>query len=160
MEKKKECLLSPCTGKTVPLSAVPDEVFSGGLLGEGIGIEPADGKFFAPVDGVITSVTDSCHALTLMSANGTDLLLHIGVDTVSLAGEGFHLHVTLGERITAGQPIADVDIALIRSRGLSAICSLVVTEPEKIENIEYHPGACIGGKDVVMCYTLEGKGAL
>ena len=110
MEKKKECLLAPCTGKTVPLSAVPDEVFAGGLLGEGIGIEPTDGKFFAPVDGIITSITDTNHALTLMSANGTDLLLHIGVDTVRLAGEGFCLHVALGDRIEAGQPIADVDI--------------------------------------------------
>ena len=160
MKNKIECLIAPCTGKTVPLSAVPDEVFANGLLGEGIAIEPADGTVFAPVDGIITSVTDSRHALTLMSANGTDLLLHIGVDTVSLAGEGFCLHVALGDRIKAGQPIADVDIALIRSRGLSAICSIVVTEPDKIENIEYHPGDCIGGKDAVMCYTVTGKGAL
>lgn len=160
MEKKKECLLAPCTGKTVPLSAVPDEVFAGGLLGEGIGIEPTDGKFFAPVDGIITSITDTNHALTLMSANGTDLLLHIGVDTVRLAGEGFCLHVALGDRIEAGQPIADVDIALIRSRGLSAICSVVVTEPEKIENIEYHPGDCTGGKDAIMCYSVTARGAL
>lgn len=160
MEKKKECLLAPCTGKTVPLSAVPDEVFAGGLLGEGIGIEPTDGKFFAPVDGIITSITDTNHALTLMSANGTDLLLHIGVDTVRLAGEGFCLHVALGDRIEAGQPIADVDIALIRSRGLSAICSVVVTEPEKIENIEYHPGDCTGGKDAIMCYSVTVRGAL
>ena len=160
MEKKKETLLAPCTGKTVPLSAVPDEVFSGGLLGEGIGIEPTDGKFFAPVDGIITSVTDAKHALTLMSANGTDLLLHIGVDTVRLAGEGFKLHVSLGERLQAGQPIADVDIDLIRSRGFSAICSLVVTEPKKIESTEYHPGECTGGKDAVMSYIVLGEGAL
>ena len=160
MEKKKECILAPCTGKTVPLSAVPDEVFAGGLLGEGIGIEPTDGKFFAPVEGIITSITDTNHALTLMSALGTDLLLHIGVDTVRLAGEGFRLLVSLGDRIQAGQPIAEVDIALIRSRGLSAICSVVVTEPEKIENIEYHPGNCTGGKDAVMCYTVTVEGAL
>ena len=160
MEKKKECILAPCTGKTVPLSAVPDEVFAGGLLGEGIGIEPTDGKFFAPVEGIITSITDTNHALTLMSALGTDLLLHIGVDTVRLAGEGFRLLVSLGDRIQAGQPIAEVDIALIRSRGLSAICSVVVTEPEKIENIEYHPGDCTGGKDAVMCYTVAVEGAL
>ena len=160
MEKKRECLLAPCTGKTVPLSAVPDEVFAKGLLGEGIGIEPSEGRFFAPVDGTVTSVTDSCHALTLMSANGTDLLLHIGVDTVSLAGEGFRLHVALGDRIQAGQPIAEVDIDLIRSRGLSAICSLVVTEPEKIENIEYSTGECTGGKDAVMSYFIPWEGSL
>ena len=85
MKNKIECLIAPCTGKTIPLSAVPDEVFAAGILGEGIGIEPADGKVFAPVDGIITSVTDSRHALTLMSANGTDLLLHIGVDKIGRA---------------------------------------------------------------------------
>ena len=139
----------------MPLSAVPDEVFAKGLLGEGIGIEPTEGRFFAPVDGKITSVTDSRHAVTLMSDSGADVLVHIGVDTVSLAGEGFVLHVSTGERVRAGQLIVEADIDLIRSRGLSAICSVVVTEPEKIENIEYKPGACIGGKDAVMCYTVS-----
>ncbi len=160
MENKTECLLAACTGKTVPLSAVPDEVFAQGLLGEGIGIEPAEGRFFAPVGGKITSVTDSRHAFTIMSDADTDVLVHIGVDTVSLAGEGFVSHVSQGESVRAGQMMAEADIDLIRSRGLSAICSVVVTEPEKIENIEYKPGACIGGRDAVMCYTLAGKGSL
>ncbi len=157
MKNKTECLLAACTGKTVPLSAVPDEVFAGGLLGEGIGIEPSEGRFFAPIAGTITSVTDSRHAFTLMSDNGTDLLVHIGVDTVSLAGEGFVSHVSAGERVSAGQLMAEADIDLIRSRGLSAICSVVVTELEGIENIEYKPGTCIGGKDAVMTYTVSGR---
>ena len=160
MENKKECLLAACTGKTLPLSAVPDEVFAQGLLGEGIGIEPVEGRFFAPVGGKIESVTDSRHAFTILSDGGADVLVHIGVDTVSLAGEGFVSHVSAGDRVHAGDLIAEADIDLIRSRGLSAICSVVVTEPDKIENIEYKPGACIGGKDAVMCYTLTGKGLL
>lgn len=160
MKNKTECLLAPCTGKTVPLSAVPDEVFAQGLLGEGIAIEPAEGRFFAPVSGEVTSVTDSRHAFTILSEARTDVLVHIGVDTVSLAGEGFVSHVSTGDRVRAGQLIAEADIELIRARGLSAICSVVVTEPEKIENIEYKPGACIGGRDAVMCYTLTGKGSL
>jgi glucose-specific phosphotransferase system IIA component len=160
MKNKTECLIAPCTGKTLPLSLVPDEVFAGELLGKGIAVEPSQGHFFAPVSGTLTSVTDSRHAYTLMSENGVDILLHIGVDTVGLAGEGFVSHVTAGERIRAGQLIAEADIELIRSRGLSAICSLVVTETDKIENIEYKPGACIGGKNAVMCYTLTGKGSL
>lgn len=160
MKNKTECLIAPCTGKTLPLSLVPDEVFAGELLGKGIAVEPSRGHFFAPVSGTLTSVTDSRHAYTLMSENGVDILLHIGVDTVGLAGEGFVSHVTAGERIRAGQLIAEADIELIRSRGLSAICSLVVTETDKIENIEYKPGACIGGKNAVMCYTLTGKGSL
>ena len=157
MKNKKECIVAPCTGKTMPLSAVPDEVFAQELLGKGIAIEPAEGRFFAPVSGKIQSVTDSRHAFTLLSDAGTDVLVHIGVDTVSLAGEGFVAHVSAGERVEVGQLMAEVDIDLIRSRGLLAICSVVVTEPDMIENIEYKPGACIGGKDAVMCYTLAGR---
>ena len=158
MNKKKECLLAPGTGKTLPLSAVPDAVFAAEILGKGIAIEPSDGRFFAPVSGKILSIADTKHAFTLVSDNGTDVLVHIGVDTVSLGGKGFAVHVSQGDRIGAGDLIAEADIAFIRSRGLSAICSLVVTEPDRVENIEYKPGVCIGGKDAIMCYTLTVKG--
>ena len=84
-------------------------------------------------------------------------MVHIGVDTVSLAGKGFVSHVSAGDRVRAGDLIAEADIDLIRSRGLSAVCSVVVTEPEKIENIEYKLGACIGGKDAVMSYQVTGR---
>ena len=160
MEKKTECLFAAATGKTVPLSAVPDEVFAAGILGEGIGIDPTEGRFFAPVSGEVTSVVDSLHAYTILSNTGVDVLVHIGVDTVSLAGEGFIAHARMGEKVVAGQLIAEANVDLIRARGLSAICSVVVTEPEKIEHIEYTPGFCIGGKDVVMRYQVTGKGSL
>ena len=155
MKNKTECLIAPCTGKTVPLSAVPDEVFANGILGEGLAIEPAEGHFFAPVDGTVSSVADARHAYTVLSDAGVDVLVHIGVDTVCLAGESFVSHVSAGERVLAGQLMAEADIDLIRSRGLSAICSVVVTEPDKIENIEYKPGNCTGGKDAIMCYTVS-----
>ena len=159
METKTECLIAICTGKAIPLSEVPDEVFSGELLGKGVAVEPVEGKIFAPIDATVTSITDSRHAFTLMSEDGTDILVHIGVDTVSLSGEGFVSHVSAGERVRAGDLIAEADIDLIRSRGLSAICSVVVTEPEKIENTEYKLGACIGGRDAVMNYQVTGKGS-
>ena len=160
MKKKTERLMAPCTGKTLPLSAVPDEVFAQGILGKGIAIDPTARSFFAPVSGEVTSVVDSLHAYTLSSNNGTNVLVHIGVDTVSLAGKGFLSHVRAGDRVVAGQLIAEADIDLIRSRGLSAVCSVVVTNSEGVENMEYRPGACTGGRDVVMCYMLEGKGQL
>ena len=154
MKNKIECLIAPCTGKTVPLSAVPDEVFANGILGEGIAIEPAEGHFFAPVDGTVSSVADARHAYTVLSDAGVDVLVHIGVDTVGLAGEGFVSHVSTGERVHAGKLMAEANLDLIRSRGLSAVCSVVVTEPDKIENIEYKPGNCTGGKDAIMCYRV------
>ena len=154
MKNTIECLIAPCTGKTVPLSAVPDEVFAAGILGEGIAIEPSEGRFFAPVDGEVSSVADARHAYTILSDGGVDVLVHIGVDTVGLAGEGFVSHVATGQRVKRGQLMAEANIDLIRSRGLSAVCSVVVTEPEKMENTEYKPGACIGGKDAIMCYSV------
>ena len=154
MKNKIECLIAPCTGKTVPLSAVPDEVFANGILGEGIAIEPAEGHFFAPVEGTVSSVADARHAYTVLSDAGVDVLVHIGVDTVGLAGEGFVSHVSTGERVHAGKLMAEANLDLIRSRGLSAVCSVVVTEPDKIENIEYKPGNCTGGKDAIMCYRV------
>ena len=158
MKKKIECLIAPVTGKTVPLSAVPDEVFAQGILGVGIAIEPTEGHFFAPVSGKIVSVADARHAYTILSEGGVDVLVHIGVDTVGLGGEGFVSHVSANQAVRAGELIADADIDLIRTRGLSAICSVVVTNSEGVENMEYRPGACTGGRDVVMCCTLEGKG--
>ena len=154
MKNKIECLIAPCTGKTVPLSAVPDEVFANGIWGEGIAIEPAEGHFFAPVEGTVSSVADARHAYTVLSDEGVDVLVHIGVDTVSLSGEGFVSHVSTGERVHAGQLMAEANLDFIRSRGLSAVCSVVVTEPDKIENIEYKPGNCTGGKDAIMCYRV------
>ena len=74
MKNKIECLIAPCTGKTVPLSAVPDEVFANGILGEGIAIEPAEGHFFAPVEGTVSSVADARHAYTVLSDAGVDVL--------------------------------------------------------------------------------------
>ena len=157
METKTECLIAICTGKAIPLSEVPDEVFSGELLGKGVAVEPVEGKIFAPIDATVTSITDSRHAFTLMSEDGTDILVHIGVDTVSLSGEGCVSHVSPGDYVHAGQLMAEADLDLIRSRGLSAICSVVVTEPDKIQNIDYKLGACTGGKDALMCYSLQGK---
>ena len=154
MKNKIECLIAPCTGKTIPLSVVPDEVFAAGILGEGIAIEPSEGHFFAPVDGVVSSVADTRHAYTILSDGGVDVLVHIGVDTVGLAGEGFVSHVSADQRVQRGQLMAEANIDLIRSRGLSAVCSVVVTDPEKIENTEYKPGACTGGEDAIMCYCV------
>ena len=88
------------------------------------------------------------------------MLIHIGVDTVSLAGEGFVSYVSAGQDVRAGQLIAKADIDLIRARGLSAVCAVVVTNSESITDIEYKPGACIGGKNAVMCYAVLGEGQL
>jgi glucose-specific phosphotransferase system IIA component len=159
-DKKQICLLSPCTGSAVSLKEVPDEAFSEELLGKGFAVEPADGIFYAPIEGRIESIAESKHAYTVLSDEGLDVLVHIGVDTVRLGGEGFVAHVKEGQRVCAGELLAEADIEGIRQKGLSAICSVLVTNPERMGHEEYKLGACMGGKDAVMCFRLAGKGLL
>ena len=159
-EKKQICLLSPCTGSAVSLKEVPDEAFSEELLGKGFAAEPAEGKFYAPIGGRVESIAESKHAYTVLSDEGLDILVHIGVDTVRLGGEGFVACVKEGQRVRAGELLAEADIDGIRQKGLSAICSVLVTNPERMVHEEYKLGACMGGKDTVMCFRLAGKGSL
>ncbi|GGS30608.1 PTS beta-glucoside transporter subunit EIIBCA [Streptomyces humidus] len=121
-----ELLITPVSGVVVPLSEVGDQVFSSGVLGEGVAIEPASGRFVAPVDGTVTSLLPSKHAIGITTASGAEVLIHIGMDTVKLAGEHFTAHVAQGDTVTAGQPVVDVDIEAVRAAGYSLTTPLVV----------------------------------
>lgn len=153
--KRQGCLLSPCTGKSIPLSAVPDEAFASGMLGVGFAVEPLAGRVCSPIAGRVESVAESRHAFTILTDEGLDVLVHIGVDTVSLDGEGFVPLVQAGERVRAGAPLADADVELIRKKGLCPDVVVIVTTPEKIENIEYKFGSTSQAKDAVMCFQIK-----
>ena len=92
-------LLAPLSGQAVPLEQVPDDVFSQKILGDGIAIIPADGKLYAPVDGEIASIAETLHAYGFTSENGMEILVHVGLDSVALKGEGFKSHVQLGDKV-------------------------------------------------------------
>ncbi len=159
MQKTKQlCLLAACTGKAVGLQEVPDEAFSSEILGKGFAIEPSDGTIYAPLDARVESVAESKHAYTLLCEDGLDVLIHIGVDTVGMQGQGFVSLVKAGQQVRAGERIAQADVELIRSKGLSAICSVVITNPERLLQTEYRLGACTGGKNAVMCVQIDWKG--
>ena len=156
--KKTGSLCAPCTGKSMPLSGVPDEAFSGGMLGVGFGVEPADGHICAPVDGIIESVAEAKHAYTIVTEDGLDVLVHIGVDTVTLGGDGFVPRVKERQYVKTGDVIADADIETIREKGLPTTVVVLVTNPEKIENEEYRYGSVSCGRDAVMRFRYAKKG--
>lgn len=99
MESKSLQLLSPITGKTIPLTEVPDPVFSTKMMGDGIAIIPSEGKIYSPVDGEITMIAATKHAYGIKADNGLELLIHFGLETVALNGEGFTVHVQAGDKI-------------------------------------------------------------
>ena len=151
-QKKENVLLAVANGKAIPLSEVPDEAFSSGILGIGFAIDPSDGTVYSPVAGTVESVTESLHAYTVSSENGLDVLIHIGIDTVELKGEGFLAMVHEGDRVKAGDVLARVDLNLLHGRNFPALIPVVVTNPEQIENVKIRTGRVIGGETAVMQY--------
>lgn len=156
--KPQKCLYAVCSGRSTNVSEIPDEAFSGGMLGLGFAMEPSDRQFYSPVDGKVETVAETGHAYTIQTDDGLDVLIHIGVDTVQLHGEGFESLVREGERVKAGTPLARADIDFIRSKGLPSISAVLVTNPEKIVDIDYHFGNVSGGKDAVMYFRMRKKG--
>ena len=96
-KEKGSILHSPCNGKVVPITEVPDPTFAEKILGDGFAVIPAEGKVYAPADGEITMVFDTLHAVTMTTTQGIEVLIHIGLDTVNLKGEPFTAHVKAGE---------------------------------------------------------------
>ncbi|HFI0076520.1 TPA: PTS system trehalose-specific EIIBC component [Streptococcus suis] len=120
-------LISPLTGEAKDLSQATDPVFSSGVMGKGIVIDPSEGKLFAPVDGEVSVLFPTFHAIGITTSTGIELLMHIGMDTVGLEGKGFTAHVKQGDKVKAGDILIDFDIAVIKAAGLIAETPIIVT---------------------------------
>lgn len=128
-------------GKVIPITEVSDQVFSSKALGEGVAIQPTAQIVTAPSDGVISMVAeDSNHAIGMTLNNGAELLLHIGIDTVSLNGEGFHVFVKENDKVKQGDRLMEFDTELIKANGFETTCILVVTNSDDYPDTEYLSG--------------------
>ena len=144
--KKKEIikeLKAVCNGKVIPITEVKDDVFSSCMLGGGIAIQPSDqlSTVVAPVDGEISVVMDgSNHAVGVKVSEGFDLLIHIGIDTVSLNGEGFTSFISMGQKVKAGEKLIQFDKALVESKGLCADVIVIALDNPDLPKLEYQTG--------------------
>lgn len=132
---EKEEVVSPIKGEVLNLSDIEDAAFSSGVLGQGVAIIPSDGKVVAPVDGVVTTLFPSLHAIGILSDEGVEVLIHIGLNTVQLEGRGFNACIKQGDRITKGQTILKFDIDVIKEAGYSVVTPIVVTNSSQFLDV-------------------------
>ncbi|MBC8738660.1 phosphoenolpyruvate--protein phosphotransferase [Paraburkholderia sp. UCT31] len=151
-------LLAPLTGPVVPLAKVPDPVFSGGMFGDGIGVDPLEGRLVAPCDGVVTHLARTGHAVTLESAEGAQILLHIGIDTVGLNGKGFAPMVAQGAQVHAGDVLIEFDLDQIALNAPSLVSVIAIANSDAFEVIERAPNGHVKAGETTLLVLRAREG--
>jgi len=141
-------LSSPIDGEIVELSKVPDEVFSSKMLGDGFAVVPKGNKVYSPIDGEITVLFPTKHAVAITTEAGLEVLVHIGVDTVSLNGEGFTAHVAQGDKVKKGDLLLTLDLDFLKEKAKSVISPVIITNMDKVEKINVETGIKNNGDKV------------
>lgn len=143
-------ILAPLTGKAVPLSEVPDSVFSEKVLGDGVAIIPADGKIVSPVDGEISTVAETSHAYGFTSEDGQEVLVHVGLETVSLNGECFKVYGKAGDKVKAGDLVAEVDLEYLKEKEINPITPVLICSDTEGKELQYTEGDVKAGESKVL----------
>ena len=147
----KDTVLSAClNGTVVPLADVKDEAFASGVLGNGIAIEPSDGELVAPADGEISSTFETHHAVGMTTADGAELLMHIGIDTVKLGGKHFTYLVNEGDKVKKGQPLIRFELEAIKSEGYPVTTPLIVCNTDDYAAVEAKAGGTVKQGDALL----------
>ena len=149
--KKKEFeIVSPMKGRLIRIKDVPDDTFREEMIGKGVAILPEGNEIYAPASGTSTTVYPTAHAIGLTTKDGIDLLIHIGLDTVNLKGEGFAVKVQTGDEVQAGDLLLVADFEKIRQAGYRLESPLIICNPEACKKIVYSDPAFVHPGDVVM----------
>ena len=154
-EKSQSVVYAPLTGKAVPLEQVPDPVFSEKVLGDGVAIIPEDGRIVSPVDGQIVSVAETGHAYGFSTEDGLELLVHVGLETVSLKGECFKVHVKERDQVKKGDLVAEVDLAYLAEKNINPITPVLICSDIDDQDLKCAEGGVEAGKTAVLMLTAN-----
>ena len=153
-------IIAPLSGVLVPLESVPDPVFAQKMVGDGLSLDPTSGELLAPVSGVVTQLHQAHHALTITTTEGLEVLVHIGIDTVLLKGEGFTPAVKQGDQVKTGQVLIRFDIDLVARKARSLLTQILIANVEKVARFLPVSGLVEAGKTVVLSLELAAEAAV
>lgn len=153
--KKEVSIAAPMTGEVIEIAKVPDEVFAEKMVGDGLAIIPSEGTVVAPCNGEIMQVFPTNHAIGLLTKEGVEILIHVGLDTVNLKGNGFKAYVTQGDKVKRGDKLLEFDIDYISQNAKSTISPIVITNMQIVDKFSINKGAVEKGKDKIMNITLK-----
>ncbi|QKS71015.1 PTS glucose transporter subunit IIA [Paenalkalicoccus suaedae] len=134
----KDIIMSPADGEVVPLSEVPDPTFAEKMMGDGVAIKPANGLIVSPVHGEIMQLFPTKHAVGIKTVNGLEILIHIGIETVNMQGEGFKAHVKEGDKVATGDKLIEFDMDLVNEKAESTITPIILTNGDIVASAEKH----------------------
>ncbi|MFP7484593.1 PTS glucose transporter subunit IIA [Priestia filamentosa] len=153
---REENITAPLTGRIFSLENVPDPVFSQKMMGEGFAIEPTNGEVVAPIDGEIVQLFHTKHAIGLKTENGAEIIIHVGLETVAMEGDGFTAHVKEGSKVKKGDKLLTVDLEKVREKAKSTVTPVVVTNSADSERISLvATDSVIKGETVCMTVTMK-----
>ena len=146
---------SPLVGKIINIADVPDATFAQKILGDGVAVEPTEGILYAPVDGEVAQLFHTNHALGIKAENGSEVLLHVGIDTVKMNGEGFKAYVKVGDTVKAGDKLIEFDLNLIREKAKSEITPFVITNMHDVSHVEILASGSVNQNQDIMTVTMQ-----
>ena len=152
-EAKEIQIIAPLSGEIVNIEDVPDVVFSEKIVGDGVAIRPAGDTIVAPVNGTIGKIFETNHAFSIESEDGVELIVHFGIDTVELKGEGFTRIAEEGQTVKVGEPIIKFDLATLEAKAKSVLTPVVISNMDEIANLEKRSGSVVAGETVVLTLT-------
>lgn len=138
------------SGKAIPMSQVNDPTFSQEILGKGVAVIPDQGRIVAPIDGTVTMVFDTKHAISMLGDNGVELIIHVGLDTVELKGEHFTALIEAGVRVTKGTPLLDFDMEKIKAAGYDVVTPVIVCNTPKFPDMVTKSGMDVKEGDTII----------
>ncbi|WP_050180294.1 PTS sugar transporter subunit IIA [Domibacillus robiginosus] len=149
-------LVSPMSGEVISLEEVPDPVFSQKMMGDGIAVNPSEGKVVAPADAKVLNVFPTKHAIGLETAEGLELLIHVGLDTVNMKGEGFDVKVSEGDQVKKGDVLLTYSLELVREKAASIITPLIISNGDLVKQMEKHENVtAVAGETPVLTVKIK-----